>query len=234
MSAINKINKVVIAQDIIETINSKVSDATLNNVKDNLQNLIDEINNNLGTVRKPPVNTFDDLVITYPDAQQGWLVKVEDSGLHYQYDDTVSDWYVVTMNPVPSATDTTDGLMKKEDKAKLNGIEEEAQKNLTSQELLDLIVSLSGHGSGIDADTLDGLHADEFAVVTHNHDGSYYKKNEVDVKINSKANITALTNHINDEKKHVNLDEKSKWNKGVVYVGSTEPTDDSILWLDIN
>ena len=234
MSNINKINKVVIAQEILDDINSKVSDTALDNVKTDLQNLIDEINSNLGTVRKPSVNTFDDLVVVYPSPQQGWLVKVEDSGLHYQYDDIVQDWYVVTMNPVPSATDTTDGLMKKEDKAKLDSVEQGAQKNLTPQELIDLIISLARHGSGLDADMLDGFHADEFAKALHNHDGLYYKKNEVDVKFNSKANTTALSSHINDNEKHVNTDEKNKWNKGVIHVGSTEPTDDSLFWLDTN
>lgn len=232
MSNINKINKVVIAQEILDNIDSKVNDVTLNNVRTDLQNLIDEINSNLGTVRKPPVSTFDDLDITYPNPQQGWLVKVEDSGLHYQYDEVALTWYVVTMNPVPTATNITDGLMKKEDKFKLDTIENNAEKNLTPQELIDLIVSLAGHDSGLDADMLDGYHADEFARTLHNHDGLYYKKNEVDIKVNSKANITALTNHTQDDDIHVNLNEKEKWSKGIIYVGNTEPVNNQLFWLD--
>lgn len=39
-----------------------------------------------------------------------------------------------------------------------------------------------GHNSGLDADTLDGHHADYFALANHNHDNVYAKKTDVDLQ----------------------------------------------------
>lgn len=39
-----------------------------------------------------------------------------------------------------------------------------------------------GHGSGLDADTLDGQHKDYFATADHLHDDRYIKNNEVNLK----------------------------------------------------
>lgn len=231
---INKINNTVLAQEVKDDINSKVSEVVFSNTKTDIQNMIDDINNNLGTIRKPPVLAYEDLATTYPNPQQGWLVKVEDSGLHYQYDEAISDWYVTTMNPVPTASPTTDGLLKKEDKEKLDSIEINAQVNRTAEELLNDLKSIDGHNSGLDADLLDGRHADEFALDNHNHDGVYYRKNEVDVRLNSKANSLALTNHESDNNIHTSSDEKDIWNQGIIKIGTTPPASGFLFWLDTN
>lgn len=39
-----------------------------------------------------------------------------------------------------------------------------------------------GHGSKLDADTLDGVHANGFSLVNHLHDDRYIRNNEVDLK----------------------------------------------------
>lgn len=45
-----------------------------------------------------------------------------------------------------------------------------------SKNILSIIKSIDGHGSGIDADLLDGRHASEFSLTSHNHDSQYVKK----------------------------------------------------------
>lgn len=234
---IDKINSTVLSQEIKDQISSKVDEVTLSNTKTDIQNMIDEINANIGSVRKPPVDTFEDLATTYPNPQQGWLVKVENpSGLHYQYDEVVQGWYVVTMNPVPVASDTTDGLLKKEDKEKLDSIEPNAQINLTSQEILDELKIIDGHGSGLDSDTVDGKHADEFALVNHNHDTEYPSKQEMSALLNTKANVLALNKHTNNEDVHITNQERSNWNAGIIKVSETRPdkSGEFLFWLDIN
>ena len=39
-----------------------------------------------------------------------------------------------------------------------------------------------GHGKGLDADTLDGRHGNDFASADHNHNNLYVAKNEIDLK----------------------------------------------------
>ena len=45
-----------------------------------------------------------------------------------------------------------------------------------SKNILSIIKSIDGHGSGIDADMLDGRHASDFSSSSHNHDSQYVKK----------------------------------------------------------
>lgn len=42
--------------------------------------------------------------------------------------------------------------------------------------IMNILKARDGHGSGLDADTVDGKHASEFASSGHNHDNSYVKK----------------------------------------------------------
>lgn len=235
MASINKINKVVLSDGIKQEINSKIGLVEFENVQIDNENKFNDIYNNLGTIRKPPVPRFNDLATVYPNPVQGWLVKVEDgNGISYQYDETDDIWYPVTLNPIPNASDTSDGLLKKEDKAKLDGIELGAQKNLSPEEMLNQLKIVDGHESGLDADTLDGRHGDEFASALHNHDGLYYKKNEVDVKVNSKAAAVALTTHVNDSEKHITLEDRIEWDRGIIKVGTTPPESGFLFWLDTN
>ena len=233
MSQINKINRVVISEDILFDIDDKVKSSELQNALTIVNNRIEEINSNLGVVDKPPVATYDDIATIYPDPQQGWRVKTEDNGYTYQYDEN-NGWYLVTLFPVPEASEQEDGLLSKEDKAKLNTIETGAQKNLTPQETLDNIKTVDGVNSGLDADTVDGKHASDFASTIHSHDGLYYRKNEVDVKVNSKANANTLTTHINDNEKHITPEDRVEWDSGIIKIGTTPPESGFLFWLDTN
>jgi hypothetical protein len=44
-------------------------------------------------------------------------------------------------------------------------------------EIMPIILTNDGSGSGLDADLLDGQHASAFATVDHNHDSRYYVRN---------------------------------------------------------
>ena len=42
--------------------------------------------------------------------------------------------------------------------------------------IIKILKARDGHGSGIDADLLDGRHASDFSLTSHNHDSAYVKK----------------------------------------------------------
>lgn len=73
---------------------------------------------------KESVNTYEDLFTTYPDPYDGWTVNVLDSDLTYRFDG--DDWICISANVIPNATTEVDGKMSKEDKAKLDSVEENA------------------------------------------------------------------------------------------------------------
>lgn len=73
---------------------------------------------------KEAVQTFDDLFTVYPDPYEGWTVNVLDTGITYRFDG--DEWVGISANATPLATHEIDGLMSKDDKIKLDGIEEGA------------------------------------------------------------------------------------------------------------
>jgi len=88
----------------------------------------------------------------------------------------------------PDATGSVDGLMSAADKAKLNGLQDSADANLTPAEALVLVKTVDGSGSGLDADLLDGSHASAFQATSHNHDGTHYTETESNAQLLLKAN----------------------------------------------
>ncbi len=64
----------------------------------------------------------------------------------------------------PIATTGADGFESAADKTKLNGIETAAKDDQTGSEILALLLSVDGAGSGLDADLLDGLNQDADAT----------------------------------------------------------------------
>ena len=62
-----------------------------------------------------------------------------------------------------------DGRDVSVDGAKLDGIEAGATGDQTAGEILTALLTVDGSGSGLDADTLDGLHSTAFAVASHTH-----------------------------------------------------------------
>jgi hypothetical protein len=114
-----------------------------------------------------------------------------------------------------TATETADGFMSKEDKAKLNGVATGANNYVhPASHSADMITGLadvatSGSyndlsdkptipttlpASGGNADTVDGKHATDFATATHTH--SDYATNEdlttLETTVNGKANVSHI------------------------------------------
>ena len=87
-----------------------------------IKNALSGLNSSLDW--KEAVATFDDIATTYPNPEDGWTVNVKDTNYTYRFDG--NEWIVVSANAIPNATDAVDGLMSKEDKAKIDGIEEGA------------------------------------------------------------------------------------------------------------
>lgn len=87
-----------------------------------IKNAISGLNSSLDW--KEAVETFDQIAIRYPNPEDGWTVNVKDTNYTYRFDG--NEWIVISANAIPNATDAVDGLMSKEDKAKMDGIEEGA------------------------------------------------------------------------------------------------------------
>lgn len=122
------------ADKVMEALNKHAYDSSChvtayekNRIKDvytkiEIDQLFDQLNTN--TMWKEAVNTYEDLFTTYPDPIDGWTVNVLDSDLTYKFDGI--DWICISANFIPIATELVDGKMSKEDKYKLNTIEEGA------------------------------------------------------------------------------------------------------------
>ena len=65
---------------------------------------------------KETVNTYDDIVTTYPNPKDGWTVNVKDTDYTYRYNGT--EWVTISANATPKATNEVDGLLSKEDHTK--------------------------------------------------------------------------------------------------------------------
>jgi hypothetical protein len=87
----------------------------------------------------------------------------------------------------PDAGAVDDGMMSAASKSKLNAIETGAEDNLSAAEILALLLTVDGSGSGIDADLLDGSSSAAFIAASHDHDGTYYTKSATDTLIVDKA-----------------------------------------------
>jgi hypothetical protein len=84
-----------------------------------------EIDNKFSTLEtnidwKESVDTYASIATTYPNPQDGWTVNVKDTDYTYRYSGT--EWVAISANAIPKATAGIDGLMAKEDKAKLDGV----------------------------------------------------------------------------------------------------------------
>ncbi|GEM_PF-3908771 len=81
---------------------------------------------------KEAVATYANIVTTYPNPVDGWTVNVKDTDYTYRYNG--SAWVAISANAIPKATASVDGLMAKEDKAKLDAtnVEQSISSRLSS------------------------------------------------------------------------------------------------------
>ncbi|MEQ7049499.1 hypothetical protein ABN764_02415 [Paenibacillaceae sp. P-4] len=122
-------------QKLVE-INQAITNATqaaleaniaTDNAKSAAQTALDAADQALIAIRnamkiyKPPVNTYDGLLITYPKPEIGWTVMVRSTGNIYRWDG--SSWMLIenfTQTAFPLASRALNGLMSKEDYAKFH------------------------------------------------------------------------------------------------------------------
>ena len=171
---------------------------------------------------KESVNTFADIAKTYPEPYDGWTVNVLDTDVTYRFDG--DNWIAISANTIPNATQSVDGKMSKEDKTKLDGIEEHANKYVHpndqyTRHVTDLQIkfwsnkasvsevnySIAGLMSVADKKKLDGV--EEFAThyehpTTHpsrmietSDNMQFVSKTQI-VAWNSKASNTTATEYV--------------------------------------
>jgi hypothetical protein len=90
----------------------------------------------------------------------------------------------------PNATGSVDGMESAADKSKLNALDTGAEVNLSGAEVLTLIKTVDGSGSGLNADLLDGQQGSAFAASGLLHDGTYYTESEMNAKLLLKSDKT--------------------------------------------
>jgi hypothetical protein len=188
--SIKKINQTVVSEDFVrQLLGGKVDLADFNDAIASLDNQISSSVS--GLYWKAPVATFDQLSAVYPNPSDGWTVTTLDTDFTYRF--TGDEWIAISSNSIPIATEANSGLISKELIAKLNKIQEGAQKNLTAQELLELLKTVDGTGSGLEADLLQGKRAEDFADAEHLHDGRYYTQQQLNTMLGNKADKTVAT-----------------------------------------
>lgn len=79
-----------------------------------------EVDNKFSTLEsnvdwKESVATYEDILTTYPNPEDGWTVNVKDTDYTYRY--SGSAWVAISANAIPKATQSLDGLLSKEDKS---------------------------------------------------------------------------------------------------------------------
>ena len=105
--------------------NNKTDDTALwtaNKVDTEIKNAVAGVVTSLDW--KASVATFADIAITYPEPKDGWTVNVKDTDITYRY--TGQEWVEISANAIPNASASVDGKMSKEDKTKLDTVEEGA------------------------------------------------------------------------------------------------------------
>ena len=91
----------------------------------------------------------------------------------------------------PDATGSVDGMESAADKSKLNALATGAEVNLSASEVLTLIKTVDGSGSGLNADLLDGQQGSAFAASGLVHDGTHYTEAEMNASLLAKSDKTA-------------------------------------------
>lgn len=83
---------------------------------------------------KEAVETYDDLVATYPEAEDGWTVNVKDTDYTYRWNGT--EWVTISANSIPKATQEVDGLLTHEDKTEYDDAKNKKHQH-SNKDVLD-------------------------------------------------------------------------------------------------
>lgn len=141
---------------------------------------IEEGDSRLSDTREPTAHDHDDLYAALEHVHDAYLTEDEADGLYaplthnhdsaYKPIDYTPEWTEVSDKPTQFppeshphdlATQSAAGFLSAPDKTRLDGIESNATRDQTAAEIFTAVKTVDGTGSGLDADTLDGLHASE-------------------------------------------------------------------------
>lgn len=100
-----------------------------------------EVDNKFATLEtyidwKEAVETYDDLVTTYPEPEDGWTVNVKDTDYTYRWNGT--EWVAISANSIPKATQEIDGLLTHEDKTEYDDASHKKHQH-SNKGVLDVI-----------------------------------------------------------------------------------------------
>jgi hypothetical protein len=116
-------------------------------------------------------NIQDGQVLTWSDTERKWVNENAGgagSGANLGYTASPTQGIITsdtgTDAIIPAADGTNAGLFLPAEKTKLSGIEAGAEVNDSAAEILTKLLTVDGPGSGLDADTLDGLSSAAFAL----------------------------------------------------------------------
>lgn len=123
-----------------DTYTKAETDGKVTGVETKLTEKIDALEK--ARVWKPSVGTFDDIATTYPEPQDTWCVIAKDTNIMWMYDAEQQKWIDLGHSVIhDNATTEKDGLMSKEDKAKLDGMEQSI--NAAKEEVTQKVTELS-------------------------------------------------------------------------------------------
>ena len=101
------------SSDTVEMSNGNSLEKELKNMNTKIDNKLSAIETNIDW--KESVNSYEDILTTYPHPEDGWTVNTKTDNLTYRY--SGSAWVAISANAIPKATQSLDGLLSKEDKS---------------------------------------------------------------------------------------------------------------------
>lgn len=105
-----------------DTYTKSETDEHVKEVKTGLEQKIEALEK--ARVWKPSVATFEDIAKEYPEPKDTWCVITKDTNTMWIYEESSSKWIDLGHSVIhENATAQADGLMSKEDKAKLDGMD---------------------------------------------------------------------------------------------------------------
>ena len=140
-----------------DTYRKSETDERIKAAKDEVTNKINEIEN--GRVWKPSVENFEAIATTYPEPQDTWCVITKDTNIIWMYEASKQEWIDLGHSVIhENATQSKDGLMSKEDKKKLDGIDEviNTAKNELNNKISDIDTAYKAEDKKIN-DRIDGV-----------------------------------------------------------------------------
>ena len=81
---------------------------------------------------QPAVDTYEDIAIQYPSPMDGWTVNIKTTGETYRYNGV--EWILISSTNIPLATIDLNGLLSKEDKAKIDNLSEQILSQFSEDE----------------------------------------------------------------------------------------------------